>query len=107
MVADFVPQLRYLPDDGFVVAFGNDAEIVAAADRQRMLHAGGCERIAGQPVHGMAKDHGFFTWFLMEAGEGGEGIILVEEGAEEGVEGGDKDYSPLGLMDSGAMPGIV
>ena len=32
VVADFVPELRYLPDDGFVVAFGNDAEIVAAAD---------------------------------------------------------------------------
>ena len=32
MVADFVPELRYLQDDGFVVAFGNDAKIVAAAD---------------------------------------------------------------------------
>ena len=72
-----------------------------------MLYLRGCQGIARQPVDIVSEDHGFFTWFFNEAGEGGEGISLAEEGAEEGVEGGDKDYSPLGLMDSGAMPGIV
>ncbi len=36
MVADLMPEVGYLPDDGFVVAFGNDAEIVAAADARPM-----------------------------------------------------------------------
>ena len=43
MVTDLMPEQGYLPDDGFIVAFANDAEIVTAADPQRMLHVSGCQ----------------------------------------------------------------
>ena len=79
----------YLPDDGFIVAFGNNPEIVTAADGRRLLHAGGCERIPRQAVDIVTEDHGFFTGIFNEAGEGGKGISLAEKGAEEGVVGGE------------------
>ena len=36
----------------------------------------------------MTEDHGFFVRFFDEAGEGGKGIVLAEEGLEEGTESG-------------------
>ena len=37
----------------------------------------------------MAEDDCFFTGRVGEAGEGGKGIALAEEGLEEEVEGGE------------------
>ena len=61
MVPDFMAEPVNFPDDGFIIAFGNDAEIVAAADASFMFQLRGCQRIARQTVNIMPEDHGFFT----------------------------------------------